>query len=344
MKTYTPLQYLQIDIANHYGLDKLQFEERIQWVLDNEEHLESKTEMADDKYRYIAAILAYRQAQNNEPVHHLVGLDANASGIAILGAISGCKTTARNTGIIGKQQKDVYGICTDIMSALLDSDVEVPRKEVKSALMPCYYGSKVAPKEVFGKDTDELEAFEEASQAVAPGAHVLKDTLLMAWQPNVLKHSWVMPDGFKVEIPVLQTMETTLRIKELDDTRIKMLYEDNVGSEEGLSLVANVTHSIDGMLVREVARRCNYNDTQLERVRDILYQRIHTGKTGKDCPHIEGLWNETGFLSLTGVECINEESVYDFGLNYCSELLELIECTLQKPTFEVLFIHKSLWM
>lgn len=338
MIKYTPLQYLQIDIANHYGLDKLQFEDRIKWVLANEENLEDNLN-ADDKYRYIAAVQAYRLAQAGEPVHYLVGMDAAASGIAILGAVAGCKTTARNTGIIGKKRKDIYGICTDVMSAILGSEVTVARKEVKGALMPCYYGSKAAPGRVFGKGTDEHQAFLEAAETVAPGASALKERLLMAWQPFALKHSWVMPDGFHVVKPVLQTMETKLEIDELDHTSIKMLYEDNVGTETGLSLVADVTHSLDALLVREVGRRCNFNRAKLLTAGYFLHKRVEAGLPSKDSPHIEQLWRDTKFLSLLGMECINEESVLDFSLGYCIELLQLVERTLDRPSFEILFIH-----
>jgi hypothetical protein len=342
MKTYTPLQYLQIDISNHYGNDKMQFEDRIQWVLYNEKELESFVDTAEDQYRFTAAVLAYRQAQAGEPVHYLVGMDAAASGIAILGAVAGCKTTARNTGIIGNRRKDIYGICTDVMSALLGSDVNVPRKEVKAALMPQYYGSKAAPKRVFGKGTEEHQAFLEAAETVAPGASALKERLLMAWQPFALKHSWAMPDGFLVVKPVLQTMETTLRFDELGDTRIKMLYEDNVGTETGLSLVADVTHALDSCILREITRRCNFNREQLAEVSDLLFERIRIGHGDlyEDCPPVnEALWKGTGFLSLVGMECINEISVGDFGIDYCKALYTLIEKTLVKPSFEILALH-----
>ena len=80
MKFYTPLEYIKIDISNQYGLDKEQFEDRIAWVDTNEKDLESFEEQADNKYRYVAAVMAYREVQAGKPTGHLVGLDACSSG------------------------------------------------------------------------------------------------------------------------------------------------------------------------------------------------------------------------------------------------------------------------
>lgn len=41
-----------------------------------------------------------------------------------------------------------------------------------------FYGSKAKPKEIFGEDTPELNAFYQAAQQVAPGAWELLQDLL----------------------------------------------------------------------------------------------------------------------------------------------------------------------
>jgi len=341
MKQYTPFEYLQINLANHYGLDKEQFEDRIAWVKENNAVLEHRTLTANDAFRYRAALLAYRDVQTGKPIGYLVGLDAAASGIAILGALTGCKTTAANTGITGTRRRDIYGKCTKVMSDLLGADVEVDRDPVKKALMTSYYGSKAKPKEVFGEDTPELQAFYEAAETVAPGANALKEILLMAWQPYADLHEWIMPDGFHVRLPVLQTMESRLEVDELDHTTIKMLYEDNIGTERGLSLVANVTHSCDSLMVREVGRRCKYDQEQLLAAAELLeYRLTRSNIPGQETFHIERLWRQTGFLSLVGIEHVMGATCTSwFNEDYCEALLGLIKTTLAKPSFDILFIH-----
>ncbi len=80
MKTYTGAEYLQIDIATHFGLDKELFPDRIKWVEMHEESLEQMEDGADDYFRYAAAVMAYREAQAGKPSGHLVGFDACSSG------------------------------------------------------------------------------------------------------------------------------------------------------------------------------------------------------------------------------------------------------------------------
>lgn len=80
MQFYTPLEYLKIDIANMWGLDKEQFETRLAWVSDNETNLEALEDKADNRYRYAAAVMAYREVQSGKPTGHRVGFDACSSG------------------------------------------------------------------------------------------------------------------------------------------------------------------------------------------------------------------------------------------------------------------------
>jgi len=178
MEKYRGIEYLKIDISNNYGLDKQPYADRIAWVDEHEEYLEELVGAADKPFQYLAAVMAYRDAQKGIPTGHLVGFDACASGIAIMAALTGCKTTAENTGLIGNTRADVYGQTTQVMSMLLGSDVEVARKDVKAASMTHFYGSKAKPKEIFGEGTDEFNAFYEANKIVAPGASELMDILL----------------------------------------------------------------------------------------------------------------------------------------------------------------------
>ena len=46
----------------------------------------------------------------------------------------------------------------------------------------------------------------------------------------------------------------------------KYRHSINCGKKEGLSNAAHVVHSIDGMVVRELGRRCNYNRSKLKAI------------------------------------------------------------------------------
>lgn len=80
-KEYSGMQYLAIDIANQNGLDKLTYEERIQWVKDNLDDLESFVpEDPKTFFLYIKAVAALRAAMRGEAIGHTVAFDAVCSG------------------------------------------------------------------------------------------------------------------------------------------------------------------------------------------------------------------------------------------------------------------------
>jgi DNA-directed RNA polymerase len=138
MMKYSGYQYIQIDIANGFGngIDKELFEPRIQWVEDNMDDLEDLMTTADDPFLYIKAVKALRDAQNEVATGHLVGLDQTASGMQIMGALAGCKTTCHNTGLIDPDMRaDVYTYTTEVMGRALGAVVDVERADVKQAQM-----------------------------------------------------------------------------------------------------------------------------------------------------------------------------------------------------------------
>lgn len=79
-KSYSAIDYLCIDIANHYGKDKWLFEQRIQWVKDNYPILEQLADTAEDKPLFIKAVHELRNVVAGKPTGHIVQLDATCSG------------------------------------------------------------------------------------------------------------------------------------------------------------------------------------------------------------------------------------------------------------------------
>ena len=350
MQLFTGLQYLKIDIANQMAikgddgvtLDKKNFEDRLAWVDSFEDDLELMVDLAHKPFQYLAAVMAYRDAQEGKPTGHMVGIDAAASGLQIMSALTGCLVTAKNTGLIGDACMDVYTECTRTMSLLLGEQVDVPRKQVKSAMMPYFYGSKQKPKDVFGEGTDEYYAFFQANKSVAPGACELLEILLASWQPFALSHDWVLPDGFHAHVPVMVPIDTRIEVDELDHASFVYRHEVNQGTEKGLSVAANVVHSIDGMVVREICRRCNFDRHELETVKQVIENNLAVRNDSYEStytPLVESLAMESGFISLVGIEHINHVSVVDFGTEYLRKLLALLNTVLSHKSFPVVTIH-----
>lgn len=125
-----------IDITNQFGLDKLTFKQRIQWVKKHKNNLWDMQEKAENIPKYAAAVLAYTDTLAGKATGHLVGMDAAASGCQCMAALMGCEITARNTGLIGSRRKDIYTETTKMMGKLLDVELSIDRKLIKQAQMP----------------------------------------------------------------------------------------------------------------------------------------------------------------------------------------------------------------
>lgn len=277
MKHYSGYEYLLIDIANNFGLDKELFPVRIDWAVQHLHELEELANQAEEPMLYLSSVLALRQSQRGEPIGHLATLDATASGLQLMAVLSGCPTTAYNTGLVDPNQRsDIYTKCTETTNSLLseNSQVSVPRNDVKQALMTHFYGSQANPKAIFGEGSLALGAFYVAAEHVAPGACDLMNDMLSAWQPYALQHNWVLPDGFHVHVKVMQQKTVKFEVDELEHATFSHILYVNEGEKHGISLPANITHSVDGLVVREMNRRCHYNPIQVNRVKAVCAQAL----------------------------------------------------------------------
>lgn len=254
MKTFTPFQYLMIDCANHFGLDKLTFEERIKWVDDNLNTLEQFQSIADNKPMFAKTVMAIRKAQAGEPTGHLVSLDAVCSGLQIMSVVTGCIVGAETTGLVNPNVRaDAYSSLTNVMNKNLgtSNQVSINRADAKEALMTSLYGSKAVPERIFGEDTPELEAFYTSVKQMATGAWELLQDCLDSWQPYAKSHQWILPDGFNVRIKVLVDKESRIEVDELDKATFTYYYTENEGKKTGVSNAANIVHSerINGVCI-----------------------------------------------------------------------------------------------
>lgn len=327
-----PTQWLMIDAATQFGI-KGTFEKRIDWTKTNLDILESLLPNAKEKPLYLKAVYAIRDTQAGKPTGHLVGLDASSSGIQIMSAVMGCKTGALNTGIVDPDKMpDAYTACTETMKRILGYSIDVSREDAKQALMVFFYGSEAKPKEIFEEGSPAYQAFFKAAKEVAPEAYDLRNILIGAWQPHALKHSWVMPDGFDVQIKVMQTVDVVVKVPELNSSFTHKFME-NIGTEKGLSLAANVIHSIDGMIMREMCRRCNYDLDKLLVALSILATDTRQRVPAKDIDY-------TQFISINVIETMTYHSVRFMDINYLTRLEILLDNVLNKSRpFEIVGIH-----
>lgn len=354
MQEFSGWQYLLIDAANNFGLDKELFEPRIQWAEQHLDHLESMAKDAENFPRFMKSVMAIRRAQAGQPTGHLVGFDACCSGIQIMSAITGCEAGAYATGMIDPNLRaDAYSMCTDQMNTILGGSLTVPRNHAKNALMTAMYGSRAQPIAIFGEDTAELAAFYQAVQVICPGAWELLQDLLASWQPFALKHSWKLPDGYDAVVKVMQKIENESRnrieVDELDGATFTYIWYENQGSEKGLSNVANVIHSIDAYVLRYLIRLCNYDRVLIEYVErviqlELLARTMDQGAT----PVIERderldyyitQYNRSQMPDITIAQHLTEFNVGQVETGHLKKLHSITLSMLAYRPFEIVSIH-----
>lgn len=352
MQTFTGLEYLKIDIANNFGLDKKTWNERLAWVQAHEADLESMLNQADTPALYFAAVQAYRKVQKGQPTGYPISLDATSSGMQLLAVLTGDRKAAELCNVVPFfglldfseeaeiQRRDGYTVVYEWMLSQLGSDSKIKRDDVKQAIMTALYGSQAVPKEVFGEG-EQLQVFYRAMAALTPAAWELNQAFLSIWNPEALVNSWVLPDNFHVHVKVMSQEEETVHFLNKPYQTFRQV---NAPKQEGRSLGANATHSIDAMVVREITRRCDYDPIQIQAVRNTLTSTVNVSEEDEDGSEkhhddmVKTLWGhcqKTGYLSARILDHITAYNV-DFVDRHV--VLDLINSLPAKP-FKVLSVH-----
>ena len=335
-QTFTGAEYLKIDIANNFGLDKENWDDRISWFNDNENNLENMIKQAEEPALFFAGLEAWKDYKNQKPSGYPISLDAVASGLQHLAIMTGDRKAAELCNIVDTgSRKDAY---TDIYKAMLintGGSAKIERKDTKSAIMTSLYGSTSIPKEIFGEG-ELLNIFYQTMRENAPGAWELNETFLAIWDNTRFEYSWILPDNFHVHIKVMGTVSE--RINFLEEP-FEVSYSVNMPIDGGRSLGANTTHSQDGLVVREMVRRCMYDPIHISRLKEACNNGV-IGQYHNDPNNglVEVLWEhykKSGFLSARILKYLQPHNIH---LVDSKVILKLIESLPKKP-FEILSIH-----
>ena len=270
MKIMTGLEYLKVAIANAYGLDKELWATRINWTDTHEGTLETYMDKADNPFQYIKAVKALRNTQLGKPTGYIMGLDACASGYQIMGCMTGCKATLQRTNVINTgNREDLYDFINNKM--IIVTKIHYARNDVKKTIMTTAYGSKKQPEQLYGKGTTELEQYWDTMYNELPGSMQLMELIQQLWNPNAIRYTWELPDGHIVIMDVEGTIDKKIEVDELDHATFTHRSTVIMPKPKGLSLAANVMHSIDAYIVREMVRRCAKKNVQVAPIHDAFY-------------------------------------------------------------------------
>jgi hypothetical protein len=336
-QTFTPIQYLKIDIANSFGLDKLSWDKRLNWFDQNESNLSTMLDTAKEPALFYAGIKAYYAALKGEPIGYMISLDATASGLQILAALTGDRQAAQLCNVVDTgDRRNAYEIVYDEMCHRIGDTSKISPDDAKQAIMTSLYGSTAVPKQVFGEG-DLLKIFYQTMKDLAPAAWELNEAFLEIWDNDAMENNWVLPDNFHVNIKVMNQVKQTVHFL---NEPFDVFYNINAPISNGRSLGANITHSIDGLIVREMTRRCDHDPKVVEALRLILDKgNTHgTRLVTEDDKMVIVLWNhfkQTGYLSARIINYLNSDNIGHVRPKVISDLLD----TFPDKPFKVISIH-----
>lgn len=329
--------YLKIDISNNFGNDKLSWEDRIAWFDSNAHQLDKLQKIAKEAALFYAGVQAWKDVQQGKPSGYPISLDATCSGIQLLACLAGDRKAASLCNLIDTgRREDAYTGIYEAMVEEIGESAKITREMTKDGIMTAFYGSTAIPKRVFGEGA-LLDAFYKTLKEKAPGAWEINETMMAIWDDKAYSNDWVMPDNFHVHIKVMGQEKATVHFL---NQPVEVTYAVNKPISNGRSLGANAVHSVDGLVVREVARRCMFDQIKVDYLSDLIMKRGNYGKSTKT-PNdqmvliLYGHYLESGFLSARILEHLTVENM---GLVDLSVIDRMLVSLPDKP-FQVLSIH-----
>jgi hypothetical protein len=151
-----------------------------------------------------------------------------------------------------------------------------PYEDVKQAAMTHFYESVLTPLQLFG---DDYPKFLEAMQQAMPGPTAIRNAIASCMDCRE-QYRWTMMDGYEVVMDVTTPYECSI---DIGQGHTMKWMEHRKAPVKTKGLTANVTHSLDALVLREVLRRthCPYEwyrtETPFEELREkdiLLLQSI----------------------------------------------------------------------
>lgn len=325
MDKLTEKEWRFVDIANHAGI-KGTFKKRIAWT---EKHLDKLESKCDDQL-FQASVHALRTNQEDFPVR----CDASASGFQCLSLLTHDINGLRLNGLFNNGYQDIYMNlfnCTDF------DKKSYSRNEIKKALMANSYGSVNEPMKIF-KTEEALQKYYSVLEEQIPGIYkFMTYSINGLWNPQAYEYTYRLPDGFIVNAKVTEPRKETMSINGKDYV---VESEVNKPSKKGRILSSCITHSVDGLMARELTYRCNYDEERIKYVTRLIFKEFSNDEVydSEDNAVVAQMWNDyldCGFLSVKILNHINGSNINLIDRDVIYELIK----QLPEKSFYVVPLH-----
>lgn len=356
-KPYTGLDYIKIDVANNFGNDKLNYEDRLKWFNDTipeELHTWEPNKLKDFVYKELtgveepelvfAGLLAYSDFKNKKPSGYMVSQDSACSGMQLMSCLTADESGLAHTGLLGDNRTDLYSEVFVRFKQLYNKPCNKTRHTLKYTIMPFFYGSESIPVKEFGDNEEMLNCFYQACYDILPGGVELRNLLVTLWDKHNTYQSWVLPDNYHVKVPVW--LDTPVNVT-VHGKPIQYSVQKPGKKFKGISNAANVVHSVDAFVLREVLRRCSYDKERLSKVRELLLggnpdMRHYLRHRFVPLETMLELYHKSNFLSVQILNSIvTPYDVTQLSSDTVDKLLNLLHDMYTYDPFPMVCIHDN---
>lgn len=336
MERYTPLEYIKMDIASAFGKDKLVWKDRLAWYEANKDNLDFTK--ADEPARARAGMDALEKAYKGIATGFMCAMDATYSGLQMYGILLGCRNACLLTNAINSGRRvDGYTELYNLVKKICPNVTGLTRQDIKDAIMQYFYGGTKTAKETLGETG--YKALEQVVEEYLYEPYFIRNYLLDNWDSTAEEYSWVLPDNFHVVAEVMDTEYFSFTFKE---EKYTFAHKVKQPTNNGKFLGANLVHSVDGFILREMVARCMYNQNKIDKLRKVQYSKTkvanlseNTLKDYKTISDLLELGKKSGFYSTRILDYVNEN-------NYSmvpEEILRDILNRLPEKRFDMMTVH-----
>lgn len=234
---------------------------------------------------------------------------------------------------------------------------DIPRKVIKKALMAWGYGGSAGLCSLTQTKPEQLnEVMEDIADELGfMGILTMRQACLDAWDEDALEHSWELPDGYEIHQVITQDtfsrdmltgqyiypakrVEITLNGKQRGiDCRWSKIGKRNKKESGTRSIGANLIHSLDAFLMREIVRRCKQDfNIKPEDFKEVIESGFSINVSDVKAADIYNMFRETNVVSLN---ILNHLHVGDtLPSDYYEAICRIID-TLPEEGFDIRPIH-----
>ena len=256
------------------------------------------------------------------------------------------------TSLITKDNKALKGVFTlgnkthkvDAYSKVFKHyPQEMIRDNQKKCVMQYTYGGEAILKELCGALTAK---FKECYHKALPYAYIFREACVNGWNSEAEAYGWTLPDGFEVDMENTRTLyELGMKTKYIEirvspEARLRKIHPNwslvapiPKGKSGSRGLGANLIHSVDAYIMRELVRRCHGQfKVSLEDVR-----------VGKACtfknPEARKIYEMYTKTNMVSVNILNAMEKGDTITQEYYDDIKFIVDTLPKVGFYIKPIH-----